>query len=171
MKLFFTTNEKQLLKGVSIAGNFLEYLKSSGMYFRYPFAPNTPPAKIIQQIKIDYEQFSLASAKTELEKKWDSEQKRILINLDKFLKTEGVSLSDEYYCVVSVYGPYGFYETPNTIFLNVAEMNAKGVEFVFDTILHELLHLLFDDKIKDFSPEKKEEFVDNAFAKIFGQYH
>ena len=44
----------------------------------------------------------------------------------------------------------------------------KGAEFLFETMLHELLHLVLSDRLEALSYIEREKLVDDTFVEIWG---
>ena len=70
-----------------------------------------------------------------------------------------------YLCVITPYGPYGFYRTPDTIFVNVSKRN---VEQWFETLFHEMLHLILFEETQNKPWQESERIIDQTFVRVFG---
>lgn len=83
-----------------------------------------------------------------------------------YLAREKLSVLSSYTCALTFYGPYGYYYTPDTVCLNVT----KGTtEFMVQTLLHEFLHLVLFERVKDLPDKEVETIIDKTFLEIFGE--
>lgn len=167
MKLNFIFNTDKIQESVEIVREFLPDMKRSGMYHYFPFAENDlQNTDVIQaQIDRDIEQFHLDNTTRDLKGYWEAHAEKINNALSSYLECENLPLNSVYVCAITFYGPYGFYNTPDTIYLNIT----KGeIEFMIQTLLHEFLHLLLFERVKSLPENEVESVIDKTFVEIFG---
>lgn len=167
-KFTFIFDIETIEKSILITKSFLDDLKKSGMYYYFPFTAEQlldkdQVLKIIQQ---DIDKNNITLKKEELENFWDIKKEKIIDIINDFSVEKNLTLLPEYFCVLTPYGPYGYYHTPNIIFLNT---NKGETEFVIETALHEFLHLLLFETLSVMSDEGAEKLVDATFVKLFGE--
>lgn len=164
MEIYFEYNDKSVRRSIDILRPFLSDMPRV-MPFRYPEELlNGKDNSLV--IEDDNHLYNASNMKNALVHLWREKKNVILNALVSYCEKGGISLCEEYSCVVTFYGPYGFYELPNSIFLNVAM--GKDVEFLFETMLHELLHIVLNDQLEDLLYVEREKMVDNTFVKIWG---
>jgi hypothetical protein len=168
MKLNFVFNTDKIQESIGIVSEFLPDLKSSGMYYYFPFAGDTlKDADFVQaQIARDTEQFHLGDVLRQLQEYWETHEEKINNALSKYLAREKLSILPLYTCALTFYGPYGYYYTPDVVYLNVT----KGTtELMTQTLLHEFLHLVLFEQTKNLSDREVETVIDKTFVEIFGR--
>ncbi|MCA9361743.1 hypothetical protein KC906_00050, partial [Candidatus Kaiserbacteria bacterium] len=113
--------------------------------------------EVARQIELDVDKFELNVASEKLQTLWNS------LNNDS---VEGDSLyAKDYICVVTMYGPRGFFYTPNTIYVNVTFDSER--DWV-QTMLHEMLHLAHFEETKELAHAEREGFIDKKFIELWG---
>ncbi len=98
---------------------------------------------------------------------WRERASHIVPPLRRYCAQRGIALGKEYRCFVTFYGPYGFYDLPRTIYVSVA--NDRSEEFLLETALHELLHIILRTVGERFCTHIDEErAVDALFRALWG---
>ncbi|OIQ02304.1 MAG: hypothetical protein COZ86_03700 [Candidatus Moranbacteria bacterium CG_4_8_14_3_um_filter_41_13] len=164
MEIYFEYNDESVRRSIDILRPFLPGIPES-MHFRYPeeLLAGKDNSSVIEN---DDHLYDASNMKNALAYLW-REKRNVLSNaLVAYCEKGGISLYEEYSCAMTFYGPYGFYELPCNIFLNVAM--GKDVEFLFETMLHELLHIVLNNQLENLPYVEREKMVDNTFVKIWG---
>lgn len=167
MKLNFVFSTDKIQESIGIVSEFLPDLKSSGMYHHFPFTEDVlKDADFVRaQIARDTDQFHLGDVLKELQNYWEAHEEKINAALSKYFSREKLSILPSYTCALTFYGPYGYYHTPDTIYLNIT----KGTtEFMIQTLLHEFLHLVLFEQTKNLPDREVESATDKTFVEIFG---
>ncbi len=168
MKLNFVFNTDKIQESIEIVREFLPDLKSSGMYHYFPFTEddlkNTDA--IQAQIARDTEQFRLGDVLKQLQEYWEAHEAEINTALSEYLIREKLSILPSYTCALTFYGPYGYYHTPDIVYLNITKGTA---EFMIQTLLHEFLHLVLFERVKGLPDREVETVIDKTFIEIFGR--
>ena len=150
------------------------YFEKNNMFFRFPdiFEKEINKDNIYKQICIDEEFFQIKKNESILKKEWQKKEDLIFRHLVFYNKIKKIfSFEKGYKCFLSFYGCYGYYRLPNEIYVNIdADKN-----FIMETIVHELIHLLIYKEMNNKSFEEIEENVDNIFiesglGKLFPKY-
>lgn len=168
MKLNFVFNTDKIQESIGIVSEFLPDLKSSGMYHYFPFTEDVlKDADFVRaQIARDTEQFRLDNVLKQIQEYWDTHEEKINMALSEYLSREKLSILPSYTCALTFYGPYGYYYTPDIVYLNVI----KGTtEFMIQTLLHEFLHLVLFEQTKNLPGGEAETVIDKTFVEIFGR--
>ena len=168
MKLNFIFNTDKIQESIGIVSEFLPDLKSSGMYYYFPFTDGTLKDTdfVEAQIARDTVEFHPDDALKQLQEYWDAHEEKINEALSKYLIREKLSVLPSYTSALTFYGPYGYYHTPDVVYLNIT----KGTtEFMIQTMLHEFLHLVLFGRAKDLPDREVESIVDKTFVEIFGR--
>jgi hypothetical protein len=166
LNLVFSTDKIQ--ESIGIVSEFLSDLKSSGMYHYFPFSEgDLKDIDILgAQITHDMEQFHLDDVLKQLQEYWGAHEEKINAALSGYLTREQLSVLPSYTSALTFYGPYGYYHTPDTVYLNTT----KGTtEFMIQTLLHEFLHLVLFERVKDLPDKEVETIIDKTFLEIFGE--
>ena len=161
LALDFDASEKSIIESIEIVKEFISFLEEMKMYYYFPFSEMSE-AVIQTQIKVDSETFRLTDAETNIKVAWKKYASGIISKLSTITDTSNLNA---YRCVLTFYGPYGYYYTPDTIYVNIT----KGTpdEWI-ETLLHELLHLIFSEKIEGMEHLEEERFIDSKFVELFG---
>jgi hypothetical protein len=168
MKLNFVFNTDKIEESIGIVSEFLPDLKSSGMYHYFPFMDGTlKDADLVQaQIARDTAEFHPDNVSKQLQEYWEAHEEEINEALSEYLTREKLSVLPSYTCALTFYGPYGYYHTPDVVYLNIT----KGTtEFMIQTLLHEFLHLVLFERVKDLPDKEVETIIDKTFLEIFGE--
>lgn len=168
MKLNLVFNTDKILESLGIVSEFLPDLKSSGMYHYFPFTEDVLKDGdfVRAQIARDTEQFHLSDILKELQEYWEVREEEVNDALSEYLTREKLPTLPSYTCALTFYGPYGYYHTPDIVYLNVT----KGTtEFMIQTLLHEFLHLVLFERVKGLAEREVETVIDKAFVEIFGR--
>lgn len=168
MNLNFTFDSSKILASIGIVHEFLLFLRDSGMYHYFPFSDDdlTNSELVQAQVDRDAEHFQLGAATDELARYWESHAVAINNALAPYLAREGLTLEPSYTCALTCYGPYGYYYTPATVYVNITE---RTTDEHIQTILHELLHLVLYERTKDLGGVELEHVIDCTFVEVFGE--
>jgi hypothetical protein len=174
MKLKVIYNLDKIKIQLSFIEKNLTFFKRNKMFFYFPFESIKRISKedVDKQILKDEKYFQIRKKLKILEKKWKQIESTVFDHLLKYNKKEkALNFRKEYECLLSFYGCYGYYNFPNEIFINV---DAK-TEFIIETIIHELIHLMVYKNTRTKSYEEIEKivdkiFVDSGLSKIFQKY-
>jgi len=164
MKIKIVYDRKNLIEELSVIKKMLPHFKKNKMYFYFPFDKHNLNEEdyIVAIIKEDEKNSALLKKIAELKKRVKIIEKNLSEYIEK--NPENVfEIFNEYVCYVTMYGCYGYYRTPNKIFVNLKD---KDIDFHSETIVHEIAHILLHKKIKGYPYEKKEECVDEIVEKI-----
>ncbi len=168
MKLNFVFNTDKIQESIGIVSEFLPDLKSSGMYHYFPFSDDDLKSGDALRVKIvrDIEQFHLGNVLKQLQEYWEAHEGEINEVLSEYLAREKLSILPSYTCALTFYGPYGYYHTPDIVYLNITK---RTTEFTIQTLLHEFLHLVLFERVKDLPDKEVETIIDKTFVEIFGK--
>ncbi|MCD4706013.1 SprT-like domain-containing protein [bacterium] len=174
MKIKIIYNSNIMKKELLFIESNLAYFKKNKMFFYFPFESikKTSDKNIIKQIHKDEKHFQIEKIKKILEKQWAKKEKLVFNCLYKYNQKEKIfNIQKEYKCFLSFYGCYGYYNFSDEIYINI---NAK-FEFIIETIIHELIHLLIYKNMNKKSYHQIEEkvdkiFIDSSLNKIFPDY-
>jgi hypothetical protein len=162
LTLNFDVSEKSIIESAEIVKEFVSFLEEMKMYYYFPFSQNASTEDIKAQIKKDSVTFKIVEAEKNIKESWSKYAHSIIPKLSTL--ANGAHLG-RYRCALTFYGPYGYYYTPDTIYVNIT----KGTpdEWI-ETLLHELLHLIFSEKIESMEHLEEERFIDSTFVDLFG---
>lgn len=164
ISLRFTDEDTHIFRSIEIVQNFLSFLEQSDMYYRFPFTPDElDTAEIQKQIREDKHRYQSSKKVKSLLQEWQKYEAEI----DEGLQKLNLSFTQSTYnCVLTFYGPHGYFHTTEGIFVNVTK---KSVKNWLETSLHELLHILMFEQTKELNYEERERVIDTAFTKAFGE--
>lgn len=165
MDINFIYNQREILNSARIVQSFTDDLKHSGMFCVIPPEFLTDNSELKRDIKICEKRIKPLEIKRQLEKKWRMQGGNIIDTLKDYASTHCIHLHNEYKCVLTFYGPYGYYEMPDIIYLNISK---GSYEFMLETILHELLHLALEKELVNKSALEREDKIDKVFIELFG---
>jgi hypothetical protein len=108
-----------------------------------------------------YNKFNYQPKKEIVKSNW----KKIEKDFFKIINKCNIEIEDKYFCHISLYGPEGQFNYPNTINLRVA--NKKDIQSANETIAYEIIHLLICNKASKLklNYEQTERIVDLFFIK------
>jgi hypothetical protein len=157
-------------KSLEVVEEILPSLNSRGYYFYYPFNQSDSEDAILKQIRVDQKEKKYDKKVESFLKKWVKIERKILGELDKFIFDQKNDTVQELCCVLTMYGPYGYFYTPETIYVNLEQ--DKDIDFYVEVMLHESLHLILekDAVYLNKSYIDKERIVDQTFVSLFGRY-
>lgn len=162
-ELNFDASEKSILASAEIVKEFVSFLEDMKMYYYFPFTQNDSVEDIQTQIKIDSETFKFNEAVNNLKESWEKYSPDIIPKLTLLSNNTEVRTCR---CVPTFYGPYGYYYTPDTIYINITKGNSD--EWI-ETLIHEMLHLILSEKIEGMAHLEEERFIDATFVEYFGE--
>lgn len=175
MDIKFIFNKKDVQGEFSRLQSFLFKMRDNRIPYYFPFtATNIKNHKYItNKIKKDINNLVYKRKYLSTKKEW-LKLKNIIINFllaNPVIKKYG-KLRSKYICIMTPYGPQGYYNPPNTIVVSI-KLNKNSD--IFETIVHELIHLILYDRLKSFSYKKREKTVDDIilksnFKNIFTKY-
>jgi hypothetical protein len=160
--LEFDVSEKSIIESAEIVEESVPFLEEMKMYYYFPFSENAGTETIRTQIKKDAETFKYLEAEEGIKRSWEKYTPGIIPKL--ITLSNGTQLG-KYRCVLTFYGPYGYYYTPDTIYINITKGNPD--EWV-ETLVHEMLHLILAEKIMNMTHLEEERFIDATFVELFG---
>ncbi len=133
------------------------------MFYYYPFEASSAisDTNLVNQINLDIKKFNFNAACETLYLEWTKNEVEIISRLNNLNTAKITTLI----CVPTLYGPYGYYYNPDKIYVNVTELNPKDW---IETIVHEILHLMFMLETKNSSHTEMENFIDKTFVEHFG---
>lgn len=166
MQIRFTDDPTELRESVDIAREFLDDESYRPKFFRYPFSDQDPEESVSVQIATDIVAFRPSLTTLVLQELWKVKGNELTSRLLVEAKRLGKKVRPEYTCVLTFYGPRGYYDPPETMYVNIAE---TPPETILATLLHELLHLVFEDDHTDqLDDDVLEEYIDALFRGIWG---
>ena len=153
-------------ESVKVLKELYQDLPSNDLHFYFPFTAEELQSEkyINEQIEHDAEKINIEVANEEMINFWNDNKVKIQKAFD-ILTSEGEVILPIYKCNLTYYGTYGYYQTPDTIFVNISK---GGAEFWAETLLHELLHLVLYHRILNLPYEEAEIIVDKMFVRLFG---
>lgn len=163
-QIVFST--KNILESVKVVTGLYSDLLLQRVYYYFPFTEEQLRAEecIQEQIERDSKKIDIKSAEKELIQFWDTHKTQIYLALNT-LRDEGKTILPIYKCNLTFYGSYGYYYTPDTIFLNIGKGKS---EFWAETLLHEFLHLVLYNELLNLPYSESEKIVDEMFVQLFG---
>ena len=162
MTIKFLKNIDNLKHSVEIVEELLPQLSKTEMFYYFPFETNRS-LEVNVQIDLDIDEFNFINLTEAFLEKWNEYELSILNSFENFTNINNIETETEFNCYLTIYGPYGYYNVPNEIFVNVSK---KFPEFQLETLVHEILHLAIDNSS---SQEKvSESKVDDLFIEFFG---
>jgi hypothetical protein len=168
LKIDFNKTQEQ----IPVIKDFLPQIKKVGMYYYWPFDNSTDTATK-QMIESDINDPVFLSKFQQLCSAWSNLETEITVAIKEIVaKQNDVELLDSYQCYILPYGCYGYYNPPNEIFINIRDAE---INHILETIIHELLHLIFIKQVNKKSHHELEQFIDDFFTskelqKIFPNY-
>ncbi len=165
MEIRFFYDTKSVQKSVDILRPFAGHVPAS-MRFRYPEKLLEGGDIASAVLKADEDAYNPSKMRDALAHLWEEKKNVVLDSLMVYCERNNLSLYEEYFCALTFYGPYGFYELPDTVFLNVAM--EKDADFLFETMLHELLHIVLGNQLESMEYMDREKLVDDTFVEIWG---
>jgi len=166
MKFSVKYNKKSILKEISEIKEILPDIRKYNIKHYFPFKDNT---NIKEQIIKDEKRDNPLDKKKKVNL-WITKNKE---EIEKVISSIGfkVSKNKKFIIFLNLYGPEGYFYVPNII---IANIHNKKIDFITETIIHELIHLLIEKKYKNKSYQEKEILVDNIlvtnFKKIIPNY-
>ncbi len=161
----FSISINEIAESARITEEFIPFLENSKMYFYYPFSGELNEHKLHEQIAEDSATFDLETAEKKMREEWNQHKEKI-ISLVQSKSDIADAMNNNFKCVLTFYGPYGYFYTPDTVFVNVTK---KEPTFWLETCLHEILHLVFESQDLDLSYEELEKKVDQSFVELFSE--
>ncbi|MFC1721628.1 hypothetical protein ACFL0Z_01800 [Patescibacteria group bacterium] len=143
------TCEKEIVKSMNSES---AWMRKQGLDF-------TMPSKSIEQ---EYDQIKLQIVAKAVEAEWKKHGQDFFENLGLLL---GKKISGDYQVCFTNYGPAGFYNLPNEVYLNINFID----EFdPVESVKHEIIHLLIEPFVikKKLGHETKEDLVDTILKAV-----
>ena len=165
MELQFSAKHGEVRESIEILRGDIPSLEKSGMFYYYPFdsESNTRSDEATRQIVVDSDHLDIDKKAVEAKIWWGN----ISSTVNKALVSEpNLELRDIYRCVVTPYGPYGYFRQPDQIFVNA---DHKNIEKIVETALHEVLHLAIGDNSRGMNDRDVEATIDSLFVKALGE--
>jgi hypothetical protein len=166
MEIQFFYDVESARKSIGILRPFAVDVPAA-MRFRYPREFLAEGCDFSSVLESDEGNYDPSGMRDSLVRLWKKRRASILKSLETYCKKSGLPLREEYFCSMTFYGPYGFYDLPDTVFVNVAM--GKDALFLFETMLHELLHVVLCDQLESKDYIDREKLVDNTFVEIWGE--
>lgn len=155
----FIADTEPLFKSKEIVSEFVPFLKSNGYEYRYPFGEDLNVDAVKKQILQDAEHFHLLETCTKIQLMWES-----FVSNNQVFK-EYPLFSQDFTCVLTMYGPRGFFYTPDTVYVNITFDSGQAW---LQTMLHEMLHLVHFEETKKMTHSEREGFIDDKFIELWG---
>jgi len=167
MHLQFDTSKEALFCSIEITKDSLTFLNEHHYNHYFPSAlSGDDDAQMLEQISRDQQEFFYEQRASALKAAWDKIKPLINQIFSSKNEFELLSRTGSYVCRVTMYGPSGYFEEPNIVYVNITIGNE---EFWMETVLYEILHLWIDQKEKDLPHEQREEYIDSMFLSLFGE--
>lgn len=174
MKIDIVYDTNRIKRELPFIASNIAYFEKNKMFSYFPFKieSNIDLDEIDRQIIKDENHFQITTLQNTICEEWAKKEALVFKYLNDFNKVVNVfEFENEYTCFLTFYGCYGYYDYPNEIYVNV---DAKP-EFIIETIVHELIHLLIQKKMGMKPHQEIEEFVDDVFkssglAELFTNY-
>lgn len=157
----FDTSSESIKQSIEIVRDFLPFLREHKMFYYYPFTPDSDQRVIETQVMKDLHEFDYSRAVQTFTDYWSIYETRVLERLEKISDAK----VQNYTCVLTMYGPQGYYYTPNKVFVNITKNDAADW---IHTFVHELLHLIFFETTKEMLHEEVEKLIDKTLVDVFG---
>ena len=164
LEIEFILSVEKIIESVHIVEGFIPFLEKRNMFYSFPFQSDilAREAAVEEQILNDIHKYRAGATLEQLTVAWNEKESLVT---QAFADICGVDDFALYKCILTFYGPYGYYHTPNTIYINIS----KGAPNKWiETCVHELLHLVLFEETKDLSYEAREQTIDSKFDEIFG---
>lgn len=158
--IIFTTDRNYILKSKEIVSAFTSFLKINGYEYYYPFIEDMTTEKIDTQIDRDIARYKLEEVKEKLKALWKSLQS----GLQKIETETELWSGKTFTCVITMYGPRGYYHTSSTVYINISFDSER--EWI-QTMLHEILHLVYFKQAEKMTHVEKERFIDEKFIEFW----
>lgn len=153
MSISLHTDTGKAKEQLDTLDEFMTSLPSGGMYFRHPE---------IVDIDADFGSSLFREKERAIREAWKGRQESIETAIAEVLREHGVSEATDIRCYLVALGPYGYYNAPDEVFVNIWD---AAVESVLETIVHESLHLALTGKTASLSYEDAERLIDSQFKK------
>ncbi len=142
---------------------FRNNLSSGGMYFRF---------LDVVDIDGDFASPEFREREQVIRDLWNEKKDAIVMAIEIILEANEIFDDNDIHCYLTTLGPYGYYNPPNEIFVNIWDAPSGHT---LATIVHEALHLALVPKTSGMSYEETEKFIDGQFkipelANIFPDY-
>lgn len=167
MRFHVQYSKEACLRSSEITQDFLLFLEKNRYEYTWPFSKRTPLShkEFLAQIEKDEVKFlpkekiskltkALAKHDSEIAKGWNLIQQQ----------NPAFKNNLEANVFLTFYGPHGYFEVPDKIYINIAMGNHL---FWLETILHEAIHLLTQNH-ESSEHEVEESQVDDLFITAFG---
>jgi hypothetical protein len=166
MNITLISNKKGLHESVMVCREILMDLEKGKMFLYLPEVLVKGKIEAHPQIKKDIETLSYFERAEQCEKGWQEIQSEVLARLSFLAKKYQVTLPEHIRCVTTIYGPYGYFYAPDTVYVNIGW---KDTHFSLETMVHEILHLVFEDVLKEkVEHVDMENAIDALFVENFG---
>lgn len=171
MRVEIIYNVDKVKSELDFLKNNLSFFENNKMFYYFPFK-KLEKELISKQIKLDEKKFEIDKRVKLITKKWERVETAFFGYLKKIDKqNEFFNFENHYKCFLSFYGCYGYFRFPGQVYVNIG----ADLDFVIETIAHELIHLLVYEKVENKSYEEIEVIVDkimidSEFKKLFPRY-
>ncbi len=176
MNIKFVFNEKSIRGEFSTLQMFLSKMQSNKIPYYFPFITTNNEKNrdyIARKIKEDMNNLLYKKRCVAAKKEWLKLKNPIInyLSINPIIKKHG-KLRSKYVCIMTPYGPQGYYNPPHTIIVSI---KLNKISNILETIMHELIHLILYEYLKRFSYRKQEKIIDNIILKsdlknIFTKY-
>lgn len=149
-------DENRIIDEVREVADSLDFYKKNNIKYYFPFSSRNPSNEDIeQQNEAEKQRNKPAVVLQEIQSFFSNHEAQISDYLERY--DPKLKLKRTYYIYLSYYGCDGYYYSPNAVVVNI---HGKKVEYILETIIHELVHLLVEDE--EYS-QKNEVEVDDIF--------
>lgn len=167
MKVEIIYKKSIIKKELDFIKKNISFFEQNEMFFYFPFKSVISEERE-EQINVDEKKFSINETRLKISRKWKKLEGEVFVRLERYNKSNNCFLFEKKYeCYLTFYGCYGYYHFPNRMFVNVV---AKP-DFIIETIVHELIHLLIYkqtiNKPADYVEKEVERIYDESGLKIF----
>ncbi len=167
MDIRISFSSEACVRSIEITQGFISFLRNNHYTYRWPFPERNMPSheELVIQIQKDQVSFLPERKCLELQNMLSEHKEEIAAGWKKLQKNDpSFSKIETVNCFLTFYGPHGYFDAPNTVYVNIA-MGTSA--FWLETILHEAIHLCIQSK-KFLEHENEESFVDDMFISSFG---
>lgn len=153
MVIRLITDAAKAREQLETLAEFKKTLPAVGMYFRYPAVIN---------VDADFGSEHFREKEKAIREAWEGRQEAIAAAVADVLRGYGISETADIRCYLVALGPYGYYNAPGEVFVNIWD---AATENILETIVHESLHLALTERTAGLSYEDTERFIDEQFMK------
>mgnify|MGYP001620127320 FL=1 len=162
MNIALYLDAEQCVRELSTIIKFFNQQRNSVSYFRFPFASDMSMEVMRAVVEKELTGVTFSARAREVECAWQETDTQVINGVKEVALKHGVRVRSKYACYLTTLGPYGYFKTPNKIFINIVDAD---ISHVMETIVHEVLHLALYEKAHhlNLTHEQCENLIDSQF--------